>query len=120
MMDAGIQIRQPVAGVAMGLVEEDGKVAILSDILGDEDHAGDMDFKVAGTQFGITALQMDIKTDRASPRDLMKTGARPGSRGPHPRAEGHAGRDAAPARDVQPVRAARRARSRSVPTRSAC
>ncbi|MCC7139960.1 MAG: polyribonucleotide nucleotidyltransferase [Planctomycetes bacterium] len=71
MMDAGIKIRQPVAGVAMGLVEEDGKVAILSDILGDEDHAGDMDFKVAGTQFGITALQMDIKTT-GLPRPLMQ------------------------------------------------
>ncbi|HVG93963.1 MAG TPA: polyribonucleotide nucleotidyltransferase, partial [Planctomycetota bacterium] len=71
MMDAGIQIRQPVAGVAMGLVEEGSEVAVLSDILGDEDHAGDMDFKVAGTQFGITALQMDIKTT-GLPRNLMQ------------------------------------------------
>ncbi len=71
LMDAGVKIRQPVAGVAMGLVEEGGKVAILSDILGDEDHAGDMDFKVAGTQFGITALQMDIKTT-GLPRPLMQ------------------------------------------------
>src|SRR5205085_8290799 len=71
MMDAGIQIRQPVAGVAMGLVTEGDKTVVLSDILGDEDHAGDMDFKVAGTQFGITALQMDIKTT-GLPRDIMK------------------------------------------------
>jgi polyribonucleotide nucleotidyltransferase len=71
MMDAGVRIRQPVAGVAMGLVQEGGRVAVLSDILGDEDHAGDMDFKVAGTQFGITALQMDIKTTGVA-RDVMK------------------------------------------------
>jgi len=61
MMDAGIPIKAPVAGVAMGLIKEGDKVAILSDILGDEDHLGDMDFKVAGTGAGITALQMDIK-----------------------------------------------------------
>ncbi len=62
MMDAGVQIRRPVAGIAMGMVESDKKTVVLSDILGDEDHAGDMDFKVAGTQKGITALQMDIKS----------------------------------------------------------
>ncbi len=61
MMDAGIPIRDMVAGVAMGLIKEEGDVVILSDILGDEDHLGDMDFKVAGTEEGITALQMDIK-----------------------------------------------------------
>ena len=61
LMDAGIPIKAPVAGVAMGLVMENGKYAILTDIAGAEDHYGDMDFKVAGTQEGITALQMDIK-----------------------------------------------------------
>jgi polyribonucleotide nucleotidyltransferase len=61
MMDAGVPIKAPVAGIAMGLVAEGDRVAILSDILGDEDHLGDMDFKVAGTRDGITALQMDIK-----------------------------------------------------------
>lgn len=61
MMDAGVPIKAPVAGVAMGLVKEDKKFAILSDIAGAEDHYGDMDFKVAGTRNGITALQMDIK-----------------------------------------------------------
>jgi polyribonucleotide nucleotidyltransferase len=61
LMDAGVPITAPVAGIAMGLIEEGDKVAILSDILGDEDHLGDMDFKVAGTREGITALQMDIK-----------------------------------------------------------
>lgn len=61
MMDAGVPIKDHVAGVAMGLIKEGGKFAVLTDILGDEDHLGDMDFKVAGTRNGITALQMDIK-----------------------------------------------------------
>ncbi|MDD9841231.1 MAG: polyribonucleotide nucleotidyltransferase, partial [Alphaproteobacteria bacterium] len=61
MMDAGVPIAKPIAGIAMGLIKEGDNFAVLSDILGDEDHLGDMDFKVAGTQDGITALQMDIK-----------------------------------------------------------
>jgi polyribonucleotide nucleotidyltransferase len=61
LMDAGVPIKAPVAGIAMGLVKESEKVAILSDILGDEDHLGDMDFKVCGTKDGITSIQMDIK-----------------------------------------------------------
>ncbi|OXR50468.1 polyribonucleotide nucleotidyltransferase [Pusillimonas sp. T2] len=61
MMDAGVPVKEHVAGVAMGLIKEGGKFAVLTDILGDEDHLGDMDFKVAGTVNGITALQMDIK-----------------------------------------------------------
>ena len=61
LMDGGVPIKAPVAGIAMGLVKEDDQIIILSDILGDEDHTGDMDFKVAGTRDGITALQMDIK-----------------------------------------------------------
>lgn len=61
LMDAGVPIKDPVAGIAMGLIKEDNEVAILSDILGTEDHFGDMDFKVTGTQRGITALQMDMK-----------------------------------------------------------
>jgi polyribonucleotide nucleotidyltransferase len=63
LMDGGIQIKAPVSGIAMGLVADEGKFAILSDILGDEDHLGDMDFKVTGTAKGITACQMDIKVD---------------------------------------------------------
>ena len=63
MMDAGVPITAPVAGIAMGLVKEDDKFVVLTDILGDEDHLGDMDFKVAGTEAGINALQMDIKVD---------------------------------------------------------
>lgn len=66
LMDAGVKIRQPVAGIAMGLVVEGDRHAILSDILGSEDHNGDMDFKVAGSQQGITALQMDIKVSGVS------------------------------------------------------
>ncbi|MEM1434043.1 MAG: polyribonucleotide nucleotidyltransferase [Pseudomonadota bacterium] len=61
LMDAGVPVKAPVAGVAMGLVKEGNRYAVLTDILGDEDHLGDMDFKVAGTQQGVTALQMDIK-----------------------------------------------------------
>jgi len=61
LMDAGVPLRRPVAGIAMGLILEGTKFAVLSDILGDEDHLGDMDFKVAGTEAGVTALQMDIK-----------------------------------------------------------
>ncbi len=72
LMDAGVQLKKPVAGVAMGLIEQDGKYAILSDILGDEDHLGDMDFKVAGTKDGITATQMDIKCDGLSEEIMAK------------------------------------------------
>jgi len=70
MMDGGVPIKAPVSGIAMGLVADEEKVVILSDILGDEDHFGDMDFKVAGTETGITALQMDIKIRELS-RDIM-------------------------------------------------
>ena len=73
MMDAGVPLKSAVAGVAMGLVlEEDGEYAILSDILGDEDHLGDMDFKVAGTENGITSLQMDIKVAGITPEIMEK------------------------------------------------
>ena len=71
MMDAGIPIKAPVAGIAMGLIKEGDDVAILSDILGDEDHLGDMDFKVAGTAEGVTALQMDIKITGVT-REIMQ------------------------------------------------
>jgi polyribonucleotide nucleotidyltransferase len=71
LMDGGVPIKAPVAGIAMGLVKEGDQVVILSDILGDEDHTGDMDFKVAGTRDGITALQMDIKILELS-KDIME------------------------------------------------
>jgi polyribonucleotide nucleotidyltransferase len=61
LMDAGVPLKRPVAGIAMGLIKEGDRFAVLSDILGDEDHLGDMDFKVAGTEAGVTSLQMDIK-----------------------------------------------------------
>ncbi|MCH7894555.1 MAG: polyribonucleotide nucleotidyltransferase [Proteobacteria bacterium] len=71
LMDAGVPVKAPVAGVAMGLIKEGDKYVVLTDILGDEDHLGDMDFKVAGTKEGITALQMDIKIDGIT-RDIME------------------------------------------------
>jgi polyribonucleotide nucleotidyltransferase len=71
LMDAGVPIKAPVAGVAMGLVKEGDRFQVLTDILGDEDHLGDMDFKVAGTKDGITALQMDIKITSIT-REIMK------------------------------------------------
>ena len=72
MMDAGVPVRKPVAGIAMGLILEGEKFAVLSDILGDEDHLGDMDFKVAGTDEGITSLQMDIKITGIT-EEIMQT-----------------------------------------------
>jgi len=71
LMDAGVPIKAPVAGVAMGLIKEDDRFAVLTDILGDEDHLGDMDFKVAGTREGVTALQMDIKITGIT-REIME------------------------------------------------
>ncbi len=72
MMDAGVPISRPVSGIAMGLIKDAEGIAILSDILGDEDHLGDMDFKVAGTEMGVTSLQMDLKIDSVT-FDIMKT-----------------------------------------------
>ena len=71
LMDAGVPLARPVAGIAMGLIKEDRGFAVLSDILGDEDHLGDMDFKVAGTEKGVTSLQMDIKITSITP-DIMR------------------------------------------------
>ena len=72
LMDAGVPLKSPVAGVAMGLVRKADKYAILTDIAGAEDHYGDMDFKVAGTRDGITALQMDIKVAASRRRSCVK------------------------------------------------
>lgn len=72
MMDAGVPLKAPVAGIAMGLIKEGNRFAVLTDILGDEDHLGDMDFKVAGTTKGVTALQMDIKIDGIT-KEIMDT-----------------------------------------------
>ena len=72
MMDAGVPLSSPVAGVAMGLIKEGEQYAVLTDIMGDEDHLGDMDFKVAGTEKGVNALQMDIKIDGIT-KEIMET-----------------------------------------------
>jgi polyribonucleotide nucleotidyltransferase len=72
LMDAGVPLKAPVAGIAMGLIKEENGYAVLTDILGDEDHLGDMDFKVAGTEKGITALQMDIKIEGIN-EEIMRT-----------------------------------------------
>ncbi len=72
LMDAGVPLKRPVAGIAMGLIKEGDRFAVLSDILGDEDHLGDMDFKVAGTEAGVTSLQMDIKITSIT-EDIMGT-----------------------------------------------
>ncbi len=80
LMDGGVPIKAPVAGIAMGLIKDGDRFAVLSDILGDEDHLGDMDFKVAGTADGITALQMDIKIDGIT-EDIMKQALKQASAG---------------------------------------
>ncbi|WP_027156901.1 polyribonucleotide nucleotidyltransferase [Methylobacter luteus] len=80
LMDAGVPITTPVAGIAMGLIKEGDSFAVLSDIMGDEDHLGDMDFKVAGSENGITALQMDIKIDGIT-AEIMKTALEQAKRG---------------------------------------
>lgn len=80
LMDAGVPIKAPVAGIAMGLVKEGDDYVVLSDILGDEDHLGDMDFKVAGTENGVTALQMDIKIEGIT-EDIMKVALDQAKRG---------------------------------------
>ncbi|HEV2681051.1 MAG TPA: S1 RNA-binding domain-containing protein, partial [Rhodanobacter sp.] len=80
MMDAGVPLKAPVAGIAMGLVKEGGDFVVLSDILGDEDHLGDMDFKVAGSAEGISALQMDIKIDGIT-EEIMKVALEQAKRG---------------------------------------
>lgn len=80
LMDAGVPIKEPVAGIAMGLVKEEKDEIILSDILGDEDHLGDMDFKIAGTRDAITAIQMDIKIKGIS-KETMRKAVIQGQRG---------------------------------------
>jgi polyribonucleotide nucleotidyltransferase len=89
LMDAGVPLKAPVAGIAMGLIKEGDEFAVLSDILGDEDHLGDMDFKVAGTENGITSLQMDIKIDGIT-EEIMQIALGSGQGRPpaHPRRDG--------------------------------
>ena len=73
LMDAGVPIKQPVAGISIGMVKEGDKYALLTDIIGDEDHFGDMDFKIAGTQKGITGIQLDLKIDGINEEIMRKT-----------------------------------------------
>ena len=79
MMDAGVPIKAPVAGIAMGLIKDGEHVSILTDIQGMEDHLGDMDFKVAGTAEGVTAIQMDIKIDGID-REILERSLAAGQR----------------------------------------
>ena len=118
LMDAGVPIKEPVSGIAMGLVKEGDDYVILTDIQGAEDHLGDMDFKVAGTRSGITALQMDIKITGRLPRD-HGAGAPAGARGPRgdPRPDARR-RSASRARSSPTTRRGSR-RSRSTPSTSA-
>ena len=118
LFDAGVPIRAAVAGVAMGLIKEGKKYAILTDILGTEDHLGDMDFKVAGTRNGITSIQMDIKIEGLD-LEHHEGGARAGEGRPpaHPRRDGQGAAGAA--RRSVAVRAAHRHDERSAPRRSA-
>ena len=89
LMDAGVPLKKPVSGIAMGLILEPDGYAVLSDILGDEDHLGDMDFKVAGTADGITSLQMDIKIPGITEEIMKKALAQAkDGRHPHPRRDG--------------------------------
>ena len=105
LMDAGVPIKRPVAGIAMGLIKEGEDYIVLTDIAGVEDHLGDMDFKVAGTERGITALQMDIKISGVT-FEILRDALTQAQRGAHvhPRQDGR--RDPLAARAAQPVRAA--------------
>ena len=119
LMDAGVPIKAPVAGIAMGLIIEGDESVVLTDIQGAEDHLGDMDFKVAGTDDGITALQMDIKITGVT-RDHAAPGARAGARGAGSTSSARWPRRwPRRATELSRVRAAGSSRSRSTPTRSA-
>ena len=115
LMDAGVPIKAPVGGIAMGLVKEGDDYVILTDIQGAEDHLGDMDFKVAGTRDGITALQMDIKITGVT-QEIMRERARAGEAGArlHPRQDARGDPGAA----TRARRATRRGSRRSRSTRS--
>ena len=118
LFDAGVPMKAACAGVAMGLIKEGKKLAILTDILGTEDHLGDMDFKVAGTKDGITSIQMDIKIEGLDARDHDR-GAGAGARRPsaHPRRDEQGARE--PREETVAVRAAHRHDEDQARTRSA-
>ena len=112
MMDAGVPIKAPVSGIAMGLVKEGDDYVILTDIQGAEDHLGDMDFKVAGTEEGITALQMDIKITGVT-QEIMRNALEQAkrARAVHPRQDGGGDLRAARASSPSTRRGSRRSRS---------
>ena len=112
MMDAGVPLKRPVSGIAMGLILEGKDFAVISDILGDEDHLGDMDFKVAGTSEGITTMQMDIKIAGIT-EEIMKValGAGEGRPRPYPRRDGQGARPHARGAFALTRRGSRRCRS---------
>ena len=112
LMDAGVPMKKPVSGIAMGLILEKDGFAVLSDILGDEDHLGDMDFKVAGTEDGITSLQMDIKIAGITAGD-HEAGPGPGLGRP----PAHPGRDGQ-GHGPRPAPSSASSRRRSRPSRS--
>ena len=119
LMDAGVPLKAPVAGIAMGLIKEGDDYIVLTDIAGVEDHLGDMDFKVAGTAEGITALQMDIKITGVTFEILRDALAQAQRRAPvHPRRDGEGHRRAA--HRALAARAADHHSSRSTRRRSAC
>ena len=118
LMDAGVPLTRPIAGIAMGLILEGERFAVLSDILGDEDHLGDMDFKVAGTETGVTSLQMDIKIAGIT-EEIMRVALDQAKAG-RLHILGEMGKALDRARDAaRRARPAHRARSRFRPTRSA-
>ena len=118
LMDAGVPLTQPIAGIAMGLILEGERFAVLSDILGDEDHLGDMDFKVAGTEDGVTSLQMDIKIAGIT-EEIMRVALDQAKDGRlHILGEMTKAHRPAPAPSLANMRRAS-SRSRSRPTRSA-
>ena len=118
LMDAGVPLKKPVSGIAMGLILEKDGFAVLSDILGDEDHLGDMDFKVAGTADGITSLQMDIKIAGITEEIMKKALAQAKDGRLHILGEMAKAIDRRPRGDRR-VRARRSRPSPSPPTRSA-
>ena len=118
LMDAGVPLKKPVSGIAMGLILEPDGFAVLSDILGDEDHLGDMDFKVAGTADGITSLQMDIKIAGITEEIMKQALAQAKDGRAHILERDEQGHRRRP-RGTRRVRARRSRPSRSRPTRSA-
>ena len=117
-MDAGVPIKAPVSGIAMGLVKEGDDYVILTDIQGAEDHLGDMDFKVAGTRDGITALQMDIKITGVS-REIMERALAAGEAGARGDPRPHAAGDRGAAGRARRATHRGSRRSRSTPSTSA-